>query len=106
MQLINIILLALACITLACLVATKPKQLDQKWLLGLLLGSLGLLPGLIVMGFILSTAKDVLWLSHVAMSCAGASLAAIVSIRIAAPLIQHNGLGRARTAADDLTDRR
>ncbi len=106
MQILNLILLVLAIMPLVYLVAVKPKQLDQKWLLGLLLGSLGLLPGLIALGFFFSSAHDVVWLAHVTVSGVGATLAAVAAIRIAAPLILHDGLRQERTPADDLADRR
>ena len=106
MQIFNLILLVLTCVPLVYLVAVKPSQLDQKRLLGLLLGSLGLLPGLIMLGFLFSSTHDVIWLAHVTVSVFGAALAAIISIRIAAPLIQYDGLGRERTPADDLASRR
>jgi len=106
MQIMNLILLACVCIPLAGFVCVRPKHIDQKWMLGILLGSLGLLPGLIVLGFVFSTDRDGMWLGHLFVSCLGATLAAIVAIRVAAPLLQFDGLGRERRPADDLTDRR
>lgn len=106
MQILNLIVLIMTCVPLVYLVAIKPNQLDQKWLLGLLLGSLGLLPGLMMLGFLLSSTHDMLWLAHVTVSGLGATLAAIIAIRIAASLIQDDSLGREQTPADDLADRR
>ena len=106
MQVINIIFLFVVCVSLAYLVTIKPNQLDQKWLLGLLIGSLGLLPGPIIIGFFISSARDFLWLTHVSASGVGATLAAIIAFRIAAPLVGHDDLEREQIQTDDLTDPR